>query len=195
MALVETIDSFRCFNLNPAQLESLLHNFYLNKKRNASFKYRAAGQIFAMSFCVKFMFNKNIFNVLTYLFAYFKNTHCIVESIFSRKINNYLLKIIRSFYYDAKEKRIKLSLFQRNLDFSILSASEIRRNPTSEIIDSISFDEIRYFYRHKHIYSCLWSSLWSNSRENRGGGKKKVIKTKEFKIKMVGIGRFELPTF
>ena len=34
MALVETIDFFRYFNLNPAKLKSLLHNFFSNSCLN-----------------------------------------------------------------------------------------------------------------------------------------------------------------
>ena len=34
MAPVEIVDSFRCFNLNPAKLESLLHNFFGNSCLN-----------------------------------------------------------------------------------------------------------------------------------------------------------------
>ncbi len=34
MAPVEIVDSFRCFNLNPEKLESLLHNFFGNSCLN-----------------------------------------------------------------------------------------------------------------------------------------------------------------
>ena len=34
MAPVEIIDSFRCFNLNPEKLESLLHSFFGNSCLN-----------------------------------------------------------------------------------------------------------------------------------------------------------------